>query len=167
MGDKTSKYTAAPKVPAELQARYGAVLAVLSGQITVTEAAQRLDMPRNHFQTLMHRGLEGLLDGLTPGRPGRPAKPAKQAELEEEVGKLRKQVKQLEERLDMSNKLMGLASSLLHGTVRPRSKRRKADVAKTEEKKDEEPGLLLSVARQLDDVGLSRNAAARALGVTE
>jgi len=60
MTKKTPKYTPAPEVPSELQDRYQAVLEVLSGQTTVSEAARRLGMPRNHFQTIMHRGLEGM-----------------------------------------------------------------------------------------------------------
>lgn len=139
MAKTSKKYTPAPAVPVELQERYRAILEVLSGQLTVSEAARRLDMPRNHFQTLMHRGLAGLIEGVTPAKAGRPAKPEKQIELEKQVEMLRRKTAQLEQRLEMTDRLMGLASSLLHGTTtaRPRSKRRKAEMASADEKAEE------------------------------
>ena len=39
------------------------------------KAARRLGMPRNHFQTIMHRGLEGMIEKLSPGKAGRPRSP--------------------------------------------------------------------------------------------
>jgi hypothetical protein len=166
---KTKTYTPAPAVPSELQDRYRAILEVLSGELTVSEAARRLDMPRNHFQTLMHRGLAGLIEGVTPAKAGRPAKPEKQAELEKEVDRLRRKTAQLEQRLEMTDKLMGLASSLLHGTTtaRPRSKRTKAEMTSADDKSEEEPAPLRALARQLDELGLPRALVARALRVPE
>jgi hypothetical protein len=53
-------YTPAPRVPSELLPRYKVMLEVLSGELTVSEGARRLGLSRNHFQTLMHRGLGGF-----------------------------------------------------------------------------------------------------------
>ena len=39
-------YTPLPEVPEDLRARYAAVLAVMSGQTTVTEAAEKLGLSR-------------------------------------------------------------------------------------------------------------------------
>src|SRR5437660_8616116 len=99
---KKKTYTPAPEVPSEIQDRYRAVLEVLAGTTTVAEAARRLGMSRNHFQTLMHRGLEGMIGGLSPGKAGRPARPAREVELEAERDKLLRKTEQLEERLDMT-----------------------------------------------------------------
>ena len=169
MTKPTTKYTPAPEVPSELQERYQAVLEVLSGQTTVSEAARRLGMPRNHFQTIMHRGLEGMIEKLSPGKAGRPAKPEREMKLEEELERLRRKTAQLEQKLAMTDKLMGLASSLLHGTTsaRPRSKRKKAAVPSTDDTKDEDPASLRDVARQLDEIGLPRLLVARTLRIPE
>ena len=39
------------------------MMAVISGELTVSEGARRLGLSRNHFQTLLHRGLGALIDG--------------------------------------------------------------------------------------------------------
>jgi hypothetical protein len=168
MAKKTKTYTPAPEVPSELQARYQAVLEVLSGQTTVAAAARRLGMSRNHFQTLMHRSLEGMIERLTPGKAGRPAKPEKQAELEEELEKLRRRTLQLEQRVAMTDKLMELASTVLHGPkTRARSARPKATMTSADEKTEEEPGTIRALARQLDALGLPRAVVARTLRLPE
>ncbi len=49
-GDPKATYTPMPPVPEALRGRYeGAVMGVLSGATTVSEAARRLDLSRNHF----------------------------------------------------------------------------------------------------------------------
>ena len=78
-------YTAAPVVPAELRERYELLMAVLSGELTVSEAARRMGVARNHFQTLMHRAVGGLIDGLSPRPTGRPPRPEREVELEEQL----------------------------------------------------------------------------------
>src|SRR5215210_7664019 len=108
MAKKTTKYTPAPEVPADLKDRYQAILEVLSGQTTVSEAARRLGMSRNHFQTILHRGLEGLIAGVTPAKAGRPSKPEREAQLEAERETLLRRTAQLERRLDMTTRIMGL-----------------------------------------------------------
>ena len=44
-----SNYTAEPDVPPELMPRLAAIIEVLSGVKTVSEAARELDLSRNHF----------------------------------------------------------------------------------------------------------------------
>jgi transposase InsO family protein len=77
---KKPTYTPLPEVPEEIRERYQVLLEVLAGKETVSGGARRLRLSRNHFQSLLHRGLEGLLEGLSPQPPGRPAKPKRQAE---------------------------------------------------------------------------------------
>src|SRR5688572_15937795 len=88
---KKSRYTPAPAIPSdeELRRRYEQILAVMNGQQTVARAARVLDMPRNHFQTLLHRAMAGFIEGLTPKPAGRPAKPPREAALEAENARLK------------------------------------------------------------------------------
>src|SRR5512133_279952 len=111
-------YEPAPEVPQRLKLRYETMLRVMSGAITVTEGARQLYMSRNHFQTLLHRGLKGLLGGITPKEAGRPAKPAAQAALEREVQKLRQENERLRERTELLDRLIGVASGVIQGRVR-------------------------------------------------
>jgi len=78
---KKATYTPKPAVPADLEQRYKAVLGVLNGMTTVSEAARQLGLSRNRFQSLMHRGLAQMLEGLTPQPPGRPPIPEREAAL--------------------------------------------------------------------------------------
>jgi AraC-like DNA-binding protein len=165
MGKKSKTYTPAPTVPEGIQARYLAVMGVMSGQTTVSDAAQRLGMSRNHFQTLLHRAQEGMVERLTPGTPGRPAKSEREAELERELAELKRKQTHLEQRLEMTDKVMGLAKQLLHGPVpRARSKRTKADKANADDD-DTEPRRV--IARELDKFGLPRALVARVLAYPE
>lgn len=126
MAKKT--YEPAPEVPEELRERYTTMLEVIQGRITVSEGARRLGMSRNHFQTLMHRGLKSLVAGITPGEPGRPGKPAREAELERENEKLRRENERLRGRAEMIDRLLGVASGVIQGRVRSTRTRK----AKTE-----------------------------------
>jgi transposase-like protein len=119
-------YEPAPEVPQRLKLRYETMLRVLSGSITVTEGARRLYMSRNHFQTLLHRGLKGLLAGITPGEAGRPGKPPAQAALEREVQKLRQENERLRERTELIDRLIGVASGVIQGRVRTSRTRKMA-----------------------------------------
>src|SRR5215813_3608857 len=110
---KKRRYVRAPKVPGNLQPRFQVMMQVINGQITVTEGAKLLGMSRNHFQMLMHRGLQGLLEGLTPGDPGRPAKPEHEAALEKENERLTRRNEQLTKRVDSMDRLLGVAGELL------------------------------------------------------
>ena len=162
---KKKTYTPAPEVPADIQARYLAVMEVISGQTTVSEAARKMGMSRNHFQTLVHRAQEGMLERLTPGVPGRPAKSEREAELERQLADLRRKATQLEERLEMTDKVMGLAKRLLHGPApRARATRTKAETPSAD---DESEPRRVRAARELDGLGLPRALVARELAIPE
>ncbi len=110
-------YTAMPAVPPELAARYEAIVSVLSGQLTVSEAARRLGLSRNHFQSLMHRALGSLLEELGPKAPGRPRTPERERLLEAETGRLRREVERLKKRVESTDHILTLASGLLQGRM--------------------------------------------------
>ena len=91
----SKSYTPEPMVPPEMMERLKSILLVLTGQWTAVEAAEKLGMSRNHFQTLMHRGLSGMIEELKPGQPGRPPAPEKEKELKERVERLERENERL------------------------------------------------------------------------
>lgn len=162
-------YQAAPQVPAELQERYAAILAVMSGQITVSEGARRLGLSRNHFQTLMHRGLQGLLEGLEPGRPGRPGKPAREAELEQQLGRLQDENRRLRQRTETIDRLLDVASGMIRGrmrTPRPRPSRPTGGADEGEEPDLPELTVRLDAVSEMREAGLPERLAAAIVGAS-
>jgi transposase len=81
--------------PDELKTRLRVILATLTGELTVQEAAHQLGVSEARFHELRRESLQGALDGIAPGRPGRPRKkeePVERlrvAELEREVDELK------------------------------------------------------------------------------
>lgn len=116
MGKKD--YQPVPEVPAELRERYQTMLQVLSGALSVSEGARRLGLSRVRFQTLLHRGLKGMVSGLAPGEPGRPGKPAREVELEGKLERLERENERLRGRAEMIDRLLGVASGVIRGRVR-------------------------------------------------
>src|SRR5438552_16387506 len=151
---KKKSYVAAPRVSEAIQERYRAVLQVLSGEISVSEAARQTGLSRNHFQTLMHRGLEGLIAELTPKAPGRPR--AQDPGLLEKNERLEKEVKRLQGRVEMIDRMLGVASDLLKGRAplgRPRQKKTASTKSKTPTPDDEEPRRRLQEAVRMRQQG--------------
>lgn len=118
-------YTAAPTPPPGQEHRYQVMLQVLSGQLTVTDGAKALGMSRNHFQTLLHRGLEGFIEKASPKPSGRPGKSTKEADLEAENERLRRHNARLQERVDNIDHLLEVASDMLKRRVEPTGRGRK------------------------------------------
>lgn len=110
---KKPTYTPMPQVPGMLEERYRVTLAVLSGTITVSEAAKRLGLSRVQYQTIMHRGLHGLIDGLSPKLPGRPAKSEQEQKLLAENERLRRENEKLRDQAEAIERMLGVASELV------------------------------------------------------
>ncbi len=168
MAKKT--YEPAPEVSPELRERYAAMLEVIQGRITVSEGARRLGMSRNHFQTLMHRGLKSLVAGITPGEPGRPGKPAREAELERQNEKLRKENDRLRGRSEMIGRLLGVASGVIRGRVRSSRTRKPGGEGRGSEGDDPEPGqeimMRVEAERELRAAGLPRALSCAVVGAS-
>lgn len=114
------KYRKTPSVAAEMLPRYKLVVEVLAGVVSVSEAARRLGLSRVRFQSVMHRGLEGLLEGLRVKTPGRPERPSWEKELREETLRLRRENEQLLKQAQRTERLLGLARGLLTSRRTPR-----------------------------------------------
>src|SRR5688500_9510384 len=103
---KKSDYTPRPdideQVHPEVLRRLEVVSRVMSGMTTVTEAAAELDLSRNRFQTIYHRGLAAMMAELEPKPGGRPSKDSTQAALEKENARLTREVETLTLHLDVS-----------------------------------------------------------------
>ena len=169
---KNKSYTPAPPLAPEQEQRLALVLEVLSGQRTVSEAARALGMSRNHFQTILHRGLAGLMQGIGPKMGGRPAKPAELWALEEELTRLRRENEKLQDRVGSTDRLLEVASGLLHGRIRATSRtRQKKTKGGPGEKKRDEPDAerlrALQGAEEMSALGLSAAMAASVVGVHE
>ncbi len=107
-------YTSMPTVPPAMVERYRIVMEVLSGAISVSEGARKAGLSRNHFQTLLHRASAGLIQGLSPKEAGRPTMPKEERRLQLETLRLKKENQRLLERAHVSDRLLGVATSLLH-----------------------------------------------------
>lgn len=110
----SKSYTSLPAVPPEMVERYRIVMEVLSGAISVSAGARKAGLSRNHFQTLVHRASAGIIEGLSPKEAGRPPMPKAERRLELETLRLRKENQRLLERAHVSDRLLGVATSLLH-----------------------------------------------------
>jgi transposase-like protein len=135
-------YTAAPQMAPEQAERLRLMLEVLAGRSSVSEAARGLGMSRNHFQTLLHRGLAALVQEITPKAGGRPAKPAELNALEAELERLRRENAELSRRVGTTDRLLEVASGLLHGRIRPTARAGRERKPRTEKKADEPEGRL-------------------------
>lgn len=167
MAKKT--YEPAPQVPPELQERYATLLAVMSGAITVSEGARRLNLSRNHFQTLLHRGLKGLMEGLEPGRPGRPGKLAREAELEQELGRLQDENRKLRQRTETIDRLLDVASGMIRGRMRaPRARPSRPTGGADEGEEPDLPELTvrLDAVSEMREAGLPERLAAAIVGAS-
>jgi transposase len=166
-------YTPLPEVPEQLRERYQVMLEVLNGTETVSSGARRLGLSRNHFQSLLHRGLEGLLEGLSPKPSGRPAKPARQAELESEVERLRRENQTLQSRVETVDRLLGVASEMVRGRIQPTPKSRRTRASPDEggSNESEEPDgwarHRLQGVEAMRALGLPTPLAAAVAGVSE
>ncbi len=173
MGKPKRTYTPAPQVAPELTERLAAVLEVLAGQRTVADAARALGLSRNHFQTLLHRGLASLVQAIGPRPGGRPGKSGEVAMLEAELQRLRRENARLQAQVGTTERLLAAASGLLHGRIRPMRRAPRAKKTGTSREPTSEPepeaerARMLAGVEQMRGLGLSAALAASIAGVHE
>lgn len=171
MAKNKKTYTAAPAVPPELMERLALIQEVLAGKLSVSQAARTLGISRNHFQSLLHRGLAAMVQAIGPRPSGRPAKSGELLALQEEVERLRRENVKLQARVGTTDRLLEVASGLLQGRIHPgsRSSREKKTRGSPNEKKPDEPDAerraKLQSAEHMRGIGLPAAAAARVAGV--
>src|SRR5262245_38314569 len=119
-------YTAAPRIPRPLALRYRLITEVLAGELTVSEAARQLGLSRNRFQSLLHRALGGLIEGMSIKPAGRPPQPAEERTLRRQMAKLQRENERLSKRAQTADRILGLASGMLKGRLGRRGRSREA-----------------------------------------
>ena len=165
MAKPKKSYTPAPSVPPEMVQRTATILEVIAGRLSVAQAARTLGMSRNHFQTILHRGMGALVESITPKESGRPPKPRQIDSLEQELHRLRRENAHLRERLGTTDRLLQAASGLLQGRIRPARQMRQH---KTASSRDDDAGESEPRLREVEHVralGLSASMAAAVVGV--
>src|SRR5262245_28293121 len=136
---KPSTYTANPSVPAEQLPRVAAILQVLNGTKTVSEAARELNLARNHFQSILHRSMGAMIGELVPKEPGRRPKSTEQSALEKRLRKLERENARLRKRVEATDELLTVAGQLLHGQRQPGRERRSSAERSEQGSDDTEP----------------------------
>lgn len=156
MGKRTgSEYTKMPEVPEELAQRLEAVMKVLADKSTISAEARALGVTRVAMQTLVHRTLHGMIDGVTPRPPGPVPTPASEVQLREENARLRRDLRVAETKAEMAERFLSVAGDLIReGSGRNRSRAsspRTTKTAATEETRsdEEERRARLAAARVL------------------
>lgn len=160
-------YEPTPQVPSESLERYRTILRVLSGELSVSTAARNLSISRNHFQTLMHRGLKGLIEGIARRPSGRPAQSARQRQMEQQVEQLTRENRRLQRRVETIERLLQVAGELMKDRSSPRSRpRRTRGVKDPEEADEEERRERLESALGMIRRGVSRALSAAVAGIS-
>ncbi len=172
MTTRKASYTPIPEVPAELMPRLAAIVEVLAGMKTVSEAARTLGLSRNHFQSILHRALFAMVQSITVKAGGRPAKPESIAALEKELRRVKRENARLQGQVHSTERLLEVAGGLLKGRMRPTARARRA--RKTtgvsgEPPEDSEPEhwreRALEAASEMRRLGCSMRLAATIAGV--
>jgi hypothetical protein len=172
MNRSKSKYTPLPAVPAELMPRLVAVVEVLAGLKTVSAAARSLGLSRNHFQSLLHRGLAELVQGIAVHPGGRPARSPELSKVRAEVQRLQRENAKLTSQVEATKRLLTVASGLMHERIRPsvrQARSRKPSGGSREDGEDSEPvracEYMLAGVDEMRRLGVSARLAATIAGV--
>ena len=116
--DKKKTYVPMPAIDPAMTERYETVMQAINGTITVSEGARRLNLSRNHFQSLMHRALGSFVEELIPKVGGRPAMPERERQLQEETQRLRQENEHLRRQVETTDRILNVASDLLRGRLK-------------------------------------------------
>jgi hypothetical protein len=169
MAKNKPSYVPAPAVPAGMAQRVQTILEVVAGRMSVAQGARTLGMSRNHFQTILHRGLGALVTAVTPAEGGRPRKPKEMSALEQENANLRRENARLRETAATSERFLQAASGLLQGRLRParQGRRRKSPSASDDDGSEGEPRRVcaMQTIEHMTALGLSAATAARLSGI--
>lgn len=124
MSRPKSTYTPLPEISPQDLPRLAAVIEAMAGLKTVSAAARSLGVSRNHFQSLLHRGIAALAQAVAVQKGGRPARPAGMTQLRVELRRLQRENRRLRSRVESTDRLLAVASGLLQGRIRTGRQRR-------------------------------------------
>jgi hypothetical protein len=166
-----SRYVKAPEPTPEVAPLYEAVLKILSGQLTVTAAAESVGLSRLRFQTLMHRGLSGLLEGLSQQPRGRRPTPETEKALLEEVAQLRQENRQLTKQVAASARMMGVASEWMRKGLKSASRQTRTrptteETTSPNDSEEDAPARRLAAVDVMKEQGVVSPLAAAAVGIS-
>lgn len=158
-------YTPLPAIPPELRPRLLVILQVLDGAMSVTAGAQALGLSRNHFQTLLHRGVAGLIEAIGAKSAGRRPRGPVVKGLQGEIERLERENAKLRQRVETTDRLLEVAGGLLHGRISPgrrEARARKASGVSGERAEEPEPAhaAILAALEELRVLGLNRTQGA-------
>jgi len=168
MSTRKSSYTPVPSVPAELLPRLAAIVEVLAGLKSVSQAARSLGLSRNHFQTILHRCVLALAESLAPKKSGRPMQAS--TALAAQLKQLQRKNQRLQRRVDATERLLEVAGGLLKGRIRPtgRQRRTRSAASRSEHGDDSDPAArpeVLAAVAEMRALGLTQRLAASIVGV--
>ena len=93
------------------KARAKAILATISGELTVAEACEAIGVSKTRFEMLRSQMLEAAVQGLQPGKPGRP-RTRSSAESDVRIRELSAKVSSLERDLQRSELALEISEIL-------------------------------------------------------
>jgi hypothetical protein len=124
MGKRTgAKYRTMPEVPPEVASRLDAVVKVLADRSTISSEAESLGLTRQQMQSLVHRGIEQLIVGVTPRRPGPEPMSRAEQELRAENERLRRELRVAQTKSEMTERFLSVAGELIRGRTSARRSR--------------------------------------------
>jgi hypothetical protein len=169
MAKPKKSYTPAPSIPPEMAQRIETILEVIAGRVSVAQAARSLGMSRNHFQTILHRGMAALVESVRVQPAGRPPKPKQVLSLEQDNERLRRENARLRETAATTERFLQAASGMLQGRIRParQARARKSASAGDEDGSEGEPrrSHRLREIEQVKALGFTASLAAALFGV--
>lgn len=108
-----------------------AILEVLGGVRTTTDAAAALECSLPRYYQLEARAVEGLLAACEPKRPGRTVSPTREAEvLRKKCGRLEREVSRQQALVRAAHRAVGLAATPPPAKLRPGKKRSRRPIAR-------------------------------------
>ena len=163
-------YTPTPVVPPEVTPRLAAIVEVLAGIKSVSEAARSLGLSRNHFQSILHRTVLVMVESLAIKPGGRPRPSNEVTTLQAQLKRLQRDNTRLTKQVDSTHRLLEVAGGLLQGRIR--STRRQTKTRKSSETSHEpaesEPDDRTRLLKRVDEMrrcGMSALHAASLAGV--
>src|SRR5262245_18394590 len=180
MAKSRRQYSRAPRVEdTKVAERFTAIVDVMAGRISVTEAAERLGLSRLRFQSMSHRALEAMIDELQPKAPGRPKRSAEEQKLEAENRRLRDQLDRVLRQQHRRDQMLEALADALRPKKRaaPASGKRSARHPKSTSttppeptpetsSDDDDPQRRLALAQELRAVSVPASAVAAVSGVS-